>query len=196
MPYLSIVIPAYNEAKRLPDTLTLLKEYLDKHDFASEVLVVDDGSTDETVKIVKDRMSSFPNLKIIENAVNKGKGGVVRQGMLAAAGDYCIFMDADHSTPIGELDKLLKETDKADIIIGSRYLVADSIKIKQPQKRRILSRSSNWLIQLLVLPGVKDTQCGFKLFSHASTQAISPLQKMSGWLFDVELLNFKKLNKQ
>jgi glycosyltransferase involved in cell wall biosynthesis len=209
-PYISIIIPAYNEAQRLPETLALVRDYLEEKDFVAEVLVVDDASQDETVAVVQAIQKRFKQLKIVENMVNKGKGGVVKQGMLQAIGTWRLFIDADNSTPIQELNKFLLVTEgkavtvgavrrsaaqKAlishelpEVVIGSRYLRADSIKIKQPWKRRVLSRISNWFIQRTVLPGIQDTQCGFKLFSAKATKEIFPQLTLTGWAFDVELL--------
>jgi glycosyltransferase involved in cell wall biosynthesis len=188
MPYLSIVIPAYNEADRLPETLALVRDYLEQQTFDYEVVVVDDGSKDDTVARVEEMMHRFPGLRLIKNEHNKGKGAVVKQGMLAATGDHRLFMDADHSTPITEFDKFLPFIAKADIIIGSRYLEPGSIKVKQPFKRRVISRTGNWLIQHTMLPEVVDTQCGFKLFSARAAEEVFARQEMFGWAFDVELL--------
>jgi glycosyltransferase involved in cell wall biosynthesis len=188
MPHLSIVIPAYNEAERLPETLALVRDYLEQQSFSAEVVVVDDGSTDGTVALVREMIARFPTLRLIENTANKGKGGVVRQGMLEALGRYRLFMDADHATPITELTKLLPYIQDYDIVIGSRYINKQSIKVKQPWRRRLVSRTGNWLIQRLVLPGVIDTQCGFKLFSAAAAERVFSRQTMAGWAFDVELL--------
>lgn len=192
MPHLSIIIPAYNESERLPDTLALVRDWVEKQSFETEVLVVDDGSKDTTVDVVEEIIHRFPGLKLLKNEQNKGKGGVVKQGMLAAKGDWRLFMDADHSTPITEADKLLSQTKEFEVVIGSRYLHPESIKIKQPWKRRVISRLGNQLIQMLVLPGVVDTQCGFKLFSAAATEAIFPKQVMNGWAFDIEILTIAK----
>ena len=188
MPYLSVVIPAYNEAQRLPDTLTVIKEYLAKQSYSAEVLIVDDGSTDDTVALVKKIMKNFSQLRLIENKHNQGKGGVVKQGMLAAKGEHRLFMDADNSTPLSELPNLLRHLPQSEVVIGSRYLEKGSIKVKQPLKRRIISRTCNIIIQLLLLPGIKDTQCGFKLFSAEAATQIFPKLTMTGWSFDIELL--------
>jgi dolichyl-phosphate beta-glucosyltransferase len=188
MPHLSVIIPAYNESERLPDTLALVRDYLEKKDFSYEVLVVDDGSKDNTVAVAEEFQSRFPALKIIKNAENKGKGGVVRQGLLAATGEYRLFMDADHSTPITEVEKFLPYFGKADVIIGSRYLHPESIKVKQPWKRRVVSRIGNWLIRHTILPGIIDTQCGFKAYSAAAAEAVFQRQTMEGWSFDFEAL--------
>lgn len=194
MPHLSVIIPAYNEAERLPETLDLVRGYLERQSFDTEVLVVDDGSTDATVAKVQEMQAHFPQLKLITNTANKGKGGVVRQGMLAASGDFRLFMDADHSTAITELDKFLPFLGKFDVIIGSRYLEKGSIKIKQSWKRRAISRTSNFLIQRSLLPGIIDTQCGFKLFSAKAAQEIFARQTMQGWAFDVEVLTIARIH--
>lgn len=192
--YLSIIIPAYNEEKRLPGTLEKILEYLNHSDYLSgkevEILVVDDGSKDKTVSVVEDFAKKDGRVKVIANQPNSGKGSVVRKGMLEAKGMWRLMTDADNSTPIDQVEKLLKvaEQEKLSVVIGSRYLRKDSIKIKQPWKRRVLSRASNLLIQALLLPGVKDTQCGFKLFSAEAVEKIFPYQSVNGWSFDVEIL--------
>jgi glycosyltransferase involved in cell wall biosynthesis len=190
--YLSIIIPAFNEEKRLPETLALVRDWVERQKFSVEVLVVDDGSTDGTVAVVEEIMQRFPELRVITNQANKGKGGVVAQGMLAAHGEWRLFMDADASTPIAEVHKLLNHTGAFEVIIGSRYLHPDSIKVKQPFKRRVVSRLWNVVIQTSLLPGIRDTQCGFKLFSAAAAQAIFAKQKVDGWLFDVEILTIAR----
>jgi dolichyl-phosphate beta-glucosyltransferase len=192
MVYLSLVIPAYNEEHRLPQTLLKIKDFLNKQKYTFEVLVVDDGSTDRTVEKIKEIAHDFPQLRLITNTENKGKGGVVKQGMLEAGGKYRLFMDADYSTPISEVEKLLRWVPRYQVVIGSRYLEPGSIKIRQPLKRRILSRASNLVIRLLAVPGIKDTQCGFKLFSAEATAGIFPLQTMDGWSFDFELLHIAR----
>jgi glycosyltransferase involved in cell wall biosynthesis len=190
--YLSIIIPAFNEAKRLPETLALVRDWVERQNFQVEVLVVDDGSTDSTVEVVREISQRFENLRIVTNTINKGKGGVVAQGMLVAKGEYRLFMDADASTPITEIEKLLAHTPNFEVIIGSRYLHPDSIKVKQPLKRRVISRIWNVVIQTSLLPGIRDTQCGFKLFSAAAAQAIFSKQTVNGWLFDVETLTIAR----
>ena len=193
--YLSIVIPAYNEAHRLPATLLKVKEYLSHQSYDSEIIVVNDGSTDRTSELVQEIQKTTPNLRLLDNTENKGKGAVVKQGMLAAKGDYCLFMDADASTPLQEVEKLLKGMLEADICIGSRYYPGSKIIARQPLKRRLLSRASNLLIQAVATPGIHDTQCGFKLYTQQATQIIFPLQHEDGWLFDVELLVIARQKK-
>lgn len=192
MPYLSIIIPAYNEEQRISETLILIKDYLQHQEYDAEVLVIDDGSKDKTVEVVKKNAQSFPQLVLVENAVNKGKGGVVKQGMMLAKGEWRLFMDADGSTAITELPKLLKEVADYQVIIGSRYLDPSSVKIKQPLKRRLVSRLSNVVIQLGLLPGIKDTQCGFKLFSGEAAKRIFSKLEAERWAFDVELLTIAR----
>lgn len=187
-PYLSIVIPAYNEAERLPETLAVLRDWVEQQPFSIEVLIVDDGSSDDTTKVVSATTRRFPALRLIKLEQNQGKGGAVREGMLQAKGQFRLFTDADNSTPISEINKLLPYTEQYEVIIGSRYLEPGSIKVKQPWKRRVLSRFGNKLIQLWALPGIVDTQCGFKLFSAKAAHDIFPRQEMRGWSFDVEIL--------
>jgi dolichyl-phosphate beta-glucosyltransferase len=190
--YLSIVIPAFNEEKRLPETLALVRDWVERQSFSVEVLVVDDGSTDGTVGVVRETVKRFPQLRLVENAHNKGKGAVVAQGMLEAKGEVRLFMDADASTPIGEAEKLLKHVQDFPVVIGSRYLHPDSIKVRQPLKRRVVSRLWNVVIQSSLLPGIRDTQCGFKLFSAEAAKSIFTKQHVAGWLFDVETLTIAR----
>lgn len=191
---LSIVIPAYNEARRLPATLASITEYLELADLSAEVIVVDDGSSDDTDDAAKSVPGKGMPPKLIGFEGNRGKGAAVKEGMLAATGDYVLFMDADNSTHITEVEKLLKVavTDKVPVVIGSRYQDPESIKIKQPWFRVWISRMGNRLIRHTVLPGVLDTQCGFKLFSKAAAQKIAPRLTMSGFSFDMELLVIAK----
>lgn len=186
--YLSVIIPAYNEAKRIPDTLKKIREYLVKQDYDFEVIVVDDGSRDETAKIVKYLVRNWSGFRIISYNPNRGKGFAVKTGMLAAHGEYCLLMDADNSTDISEVEKLWDYKNKFEVIIGSRYLNKNSIKIKQPLGRRIISRMGNLLIRSVL--GIKsvDTQCGFKMFSSLAVQNIFPYQAIERWGFDMEIL--------
>lgn len=187
-PYLSIIIPAYNEEKRLPGTLEKIFHYLKKQKYSWEIVVCDDASTDKTVEKVKVLQKQMPHLLIIENKVNKGKGGVVKQAMLQAQGEWRLFTDADNSTPIDQIEKLLKFKDYFPIIIGSRHLQKGSIKTPPPWYRQVISYASNLLIQIVAVPGIKDTQCGFKLFKAEVVEKIFPLQTIERWSFDIELL--------
>jgi glycosyltransferase involved in cell wall biosynthesis len=185
---LSVIIPAYNEKKRLPDTLEKVRKYLLKQDYEYEVIIVDDGSKDQTGKEAKYFIKNWHGFRLISYTPNRGKGFAVKTGMLAARGEYCLLMDADNSTDLKEIEKFWPYKNKFEIIIGSRYLNKDSIKIKQPLMRRIVSRFGNFLIRTTL--GIKsvDTQCGFKLFSQTATQVIFPLQQIERWGFDMEIL--------
>ncbi len=196
---LSVIIPAYNEEKRLPATLKKVRAYLNLKMYTYEVYVVDDGSKDKTKEIVLALIKNWSNFKIISYTPNRGKGFAVKTGMLAARGEYALLMDADNSTDISEVEKLwkyteinqkskIKNSENYDIIIGSRYLNKDSIKIKQPLSRRVVSRMGNLLIRMVL--GIKsvDTQCGFKMFSKKAIQDIFPFQQIERWGFDMEVL--------
>ncbi len=192
--HLSVIIPAYNEEKRLPGTLDKVKDYLSKQTYSWEVLIVNDGSKDQTAQAVAGHITGWNGFRLIDNQINKGKGGVVKQGMLEAQGDWRLFMDADNSTDISEIEKLwpfsqaTDGTQSYDIVIGSRYLKKDSIKVKQPIVRRIVSRFGNLLVRFLLGIDSVDTQCGFKLFSKKSAEEIFPLQTIERWAFDMEVL--------
>ncbi len=194
---LSIIIPAYNEEKRIPETLDSLNEYLEKQDYDYEIIVVSDGSKDDTVKVVKEKRKNIENLRVIDNKENKGKGFVVKQGMMQAKGKYKLFMDADNSTSINHIEKvwpLLAEGH--EIVIGSRDSrdnpEAKQI-IKQSFSRRFLGNFGNLIIQVLAVSGIWDTQCGFKVFTNRIASEIFPKMKINGWGFDIELLFIAKI---
>lgn len=182
MVILSIIIPAYNEEKRIDNTLRKCLKYLKSKKCNFEMIVVNDGSKDNTVKIVR----KFRNVKLIDNKINHGKGFVVRQGMLKARGDYVLFCDADLSTPIEEVDNLMKYTKDYDVIIASRA-VKES-RVKTLQYRKLLGRVFAFFVNLLIVWGISDTQCGFKLFSKETAKKIFRKQTINGWAFDVEVL--------
>jgi len=186
--FLSVVIPAYNEEKRLPATLSKVRDYLSRQKYEWEVLIVNDGSKDNTSAVVSDLIKDWDRFKLIDNQQNQGKGGVVKQGMLEAKGEWRLFMDADNSTDVSEVEKLWPFKENFEIIIGSRYLDKDSIKVKQPLMRRMVSRFGNWLIRILLGINMADTQCGFKLFSAKAAGDIFPKQTIMRWGFDMEVL--------
>lgn len=186
---LSIVIPAYNEEQRLPSTLDQVFRWLDQSPFRdTEVLVVDDGSADGTAKLVEGRALSEPRLRLVRNPGNRGKGYAVRNGMLAARGEWILFSDADLSAPIEELPKLLDaaQAQGASIAIGSRALDRSLIGVHQSQWRELSGIFFNRIMRMITGLPFSDTQCGFKLFHRDAAQRIFPLQKLDGFSFDVE----------
>ena len=188
-PTYSIVIPAYNEGARLGDTLEKVLAYVARHLSDTEILVVNDGSRDNTAEIVNRFAEKNPALRLIENPGNRGKGYSVRNGMLNARGRVLIFSDADLSSPIEEVTKLLQAlNDGADIAIGSRWLRADLQTQRQPFYRQMFGRIFNLMLRLTLGLKYKDTQCGFKAFKQAAAKAIFPLQRIERWGFDPEIL--------
>ena len=190
-PEISVVIPAYNESHHLPNTLQAVQNYFDKRTLSQEILVVDDGSQDNTSQIVLNLQDQVPELNIISNEQNSGKGYSVRRGMLSATGDMVLMMDADQSSPIDELDKLIPpiRDGQCDIAIGSRALKASRIEKHQPIYREPLGYIYNDIIQILLFKGIEDTQCGFKLFRRPVVEHIfSRATRVDGFAFDVEVL--------
>lgn len=186
----SIVIPAYNEANRLPATLEKIAAFASTFPKTLEILVVNDGSKDNTVEKVKNFAREYQDLtvRIIDNSRNRGKGFAVRCGMLDAKGKYILFTDADNSTPIEELSSFDKLLGTADILIGSRYMKGSKLEIRQSWKRILLGRLANLLIQVTLIDDIKDTQCGFKLYSYKTAQDIFSRMKIDGFGFDMEAL--------
>ncbi|MFH1088499.1 MAG: dolichyl-phosphate beta-glucosyltransferase, partial [Patescibacteria group bacterium] len=186
--FLSVVIPAYNEEKRIGKTLVELRTFLDKQQYLYEVLIINDGSTDETHKIIDAVAQGWPQLKLVSNLVNRGKGAVVRQGVLSALGQYILFSDADNATPIDQIDKLLPYAEQYPVVIGSRHCTGAKIHIPQARHRIILSRLSNLIIRWLAVPGAYDTQCGFKLFQRDTAREIFERVTINRFGFDFEAL--------
>jgi dolichyl-phosphate beta-glucosyltransferase len=185
----SLVIPAYNEGARLGATLERVLEYVAKHGNNTEVIVVNDGSRDNTAEIVRSFAARNPALRLIDNPGNRGKGYSVRNGMLSAQGRVLIFSDADLSSPIEELPKLLEAlTHGAEIAIGSRWLRAETQTQRQPLYRQLFGRIFNLMLRLTLGLQYKDTQCGFKAFTRLAAEAIFPLQRIERWGFDPEIL--------
>lgn len=182
----SIIIPSYNEEKRLPNTLKLINSFLQKKKIKYEIIVVDDWSTDNTVKSIK--WIKIDHLKILKNKKNKWKGYSVKKWILKAKWKYILFTDADNSTPIEELDILKKYISKYDIVIWSRYCKNSQIKIDQTKLRKKIWRIWNKIIQYFLLDWIQDTQCWFKLFKHNTAKKIFMLQKINGFWFDMEVL--------
>ncbi|MGE5326942.1 MAG: dolichyl-phosphate beta-glucosyltransferase [Deltaproteobacteria bacterium] len=189
-PHLSVVMPAYNEALRIGDSLGKVVQYLRTRNFPTELLVVDDGSKDGTVEIVGKAQQNFPALRVLRNGRNCGKGYSVRRGVLEARGDLVLFTDADLSSPIEEANKLLSalEAEHADAAVGSRALERRLIGIRQPFYREYSGRFFNLLVRAFTGLKIRDTQCGFKLFRRATTRRAFELQRAEGFGFDPELL--------
>jgi len=189
IPELSIIIPAYNEARRLPGTLDRIESYLTDRRLNAEVIVVDDGSTDPTADVVRRRATAWPALRLVSAPRNSGKGSAVQRGMAAASGGYRLFTDADLSVPIEELDKLLGPLHNgAAVAIASRGLRDSDVQLHQPWYRETMGKAFNFLVRLFVLSGVHDTQCGFKAFTAESAQRVFPPLQTPGFGFDVEVL--------
>jgi dolichyl-phosphate beta-glucosyltransferase len=188
-PTYSIVIPAYNESTRLGASLEKVLTYVHMQRWDAEVIVVNDGSRDNTAEIVLHSMAKDPIVKLLENPGNRGKGFSVRNGVLNALGRIILFTDADLSAPIEEAPRLLGALDAgADIAIGSRWLRAETQTERQPLHRQLFGRVFNLMLRVSLGLQFADTQCGFKAFKRAAAQAIFPLQRIERWGFDPEIL--------
>lgn len=193
--HLSVVIPAYNEQNRLPTTLDAVLGWLARKDFSYEVLVVNDGSTDDMISTIKHKYANEDNLQVWSLPRNMGKGAAVREGMLLANGEYRVFMDADHQIRINELDAFMPLATSNRVIIGSKYAAADIGKNEIAASRMFVSRLGNLIIRFLLSMELKDTQCGFKLFPAEVAETVFRLQKLGGFAFDVEILSLAQLFK-
>lgn len=187
--FLSIIIPAFNEERRLLVTLRDIREKLAAADFSYEVIVVDDGSIDQTEIVAKELGKTFPVFRLITNQVNEGKGAAVRRGMLAAQGRWRLFMDADNSTTISHFEKMRPWlTAGYDVVFGSRDIPGARMEPPQSALKRLAGDWGNFLMRLFGLTKFRDTQCGFKCFSSRAAAAIFPLTKINRWAFDLEIL--------
>ncbi|HHT9144804.1 MAG TPA: dolichyl-phosphate beta-glucosyltransferase [Candidatus Wunengus sp. YC61] len=187
--FLSVIIPAYNEEKRVLPTLRKICAYLSAKDFPCEIIIVDDGSTDNTLQMIKNFASSNNHLVILTNEQNIGKGYSVRKGMLSARGEYAFFTDADLSTPIEEIDKCLPYLlNGYDVVIGSRSMPGADIIVHQPWYREKMGKIFNFMVNMVLLKGIIDTQCGFKGFKREAVKTIFSKCKIDGFSFDVEAL--------
>jgi len=189
--FLSVVIPAYNEEKRLPKTLQAIYDYLKNKPYTYEIIVVNDGSKDSTAKVVQDAMMQIPSLRLIDNKENHGKGYVVRQGLLEAKGKYRLFTDADNSTSIEHIEKMLPFFEQGyDIVIGSRDVKGSVLNPPQPWIRQVVLGEGFKLLRKIIagMWDLQDTQCGFKGFSAKVIKDIFPRLLIDRWAFDVEIL--------
>ncbi len=188
-PALSVVVPAYNEEARIQPSLEYMLKYLDALSQTWEMIVVNDGSSDQTVAKVQSVLSGRPNAKLLSYCTNRGKGHAVRVGMLHAKGERVLFSDADLATPIEELSVLSAALDAgADIAIGSRDLKGSRLDRRQSIIRELGGKAFNRVVRMLTVPGIHDTQCGFKLFTRAASQSVFSECKIDNFAFDVEVL--------
>lgn len=189
MPKYSIIIPAYNEFARLGATLDRVLHYISLRQWDAEIIVVNDGSRDDTASLVNDYARTNPCLRLLENPGNRGKGYSVRNGMLNASGELLLFSDADLSAPIEEAPKLFAAINAgADVAIGSRWLRPELQTHRQSLLRQFYGRAFNMALRLVLGLNIKDTQCGFKAFTRAAAKKIFPQQQIERWGFDPELL--------
>lgn len=189
MKKLSVIIPAYNEEHRIGKTLSAVSAFLQKQTYSTEILVVNDGSKDKTAQIVSEYAKKIPNLILVDNQENHGKGWVTKQGMLKAVGDVRLFMDADNSTVVDEVAKMLPYFEQGySIVVGSRRIAGSEIAVKQPWIRDFLGGVFRLIVHTLVPVGVTDSQCGFKAFTQGATEKIFSQQTIYRWAFDVEIL--------
>lgn len=193
MPQLSVVIPAYNEQSRLPATLESVYQYLMTRGHTFEILVVDDGSHDNTGDLVQSFANEHPGVRLLSYQPNQGKGHAIRAGILSAKGDLVLIDDADGSSPIEEVARLERAiTGGADIAIGSRAKPDETREVKALAYRKFIGNTFNMIVQLL-LPGIYDTQCGFKLFKIDVARDIFSVSQINGYGFDVEVLHIARI---
>jgi len=185
----SIIIPAYNESRRIVTTLNQVLSFVAENGMDAEIVVVNDGSRDDTAKIVQEYVQRNPMMRVVENPGNRGKGFSVRNGMLSAQGEVLLFSDADLSAPITEAPKLLEAiADGADVAMGSRWLKPELQRQRQSLHRQVLGRVFNVLLRLVLGLEFADTQCGFKAFSRRAAVAVFRLQRIERWGFDPEII--------
>ena len=200
-PFVSIVIPAYNEERRLPPTLAKIAEFLRSQPYTAEVLVVENGSSDRTTAVVDDvialaavQQEQPMRVRLLHSS--QGKGAAVKLGMLQAQGEYRFICDADLAMPIEEITKFLPPTLKRgsfDVAIASRE-APGAVRYNEPGYRHTMGRVFNWLVRIMAVPDIQDTQCGFKMFTRDAAQTVFPLQRLDGYSFDVEVLYIARLH--
>jgi len=194
MPALSVVIPAYNEENRLPQTLSSVHSFLTAAGSEFEVIVVNDGSSDNTVAVVEEFAKHHAGIRLLSYGANRGKGYAVKAGVLASTGDLVLVDDADGNAPIEELTRLRDAIDSgADVAIGSRNKPNSGTVIKALAYRTLMGNTFNRIVQALLLPGIYDSQCGFKLFKRQCAQDVFAVSTVTGYAFDVEILFIAKM---
>ena len=194
-PYISVVIPAYNEEKRLPHTLRATIAYLKKQPYSWEIAVVNDGSSDNTAQVVRTSAAEEPRVMLLEYGQNHGKGYAVRFGMTHVRGEVRVFMDADNSTSIDHLEKFLPILKSGyDVVIGSRDIAGATINVHQSKVKEILGDLGNLWIQFWAIGGIKDTQAGFKVFTKQASDDVFPYLTIDRWGFDVEALAVARMH--
>ncbi len=190
---ISIVIPAYNEAERIRPTIETIHDYFSKKTQSFDIIVINDGSRDNTANIVLDLAKMIRKVTLLDSSINQGKGSSARKGMIHATHDLILLTDADLSTPIDEFEKLVPWMRKGyDIVIGSRGMKESEIILRQPWHRRMMGKAFNFLVRTLIVNDFRDTQCGFKLFRHGVAARIFRASKINGFAFDVEVLFIAK----
>ena len=192
---LSVIFPAYNEAKRIPKTLRFTYNYLKNQPYESEIVVVNDGSKDNTAEVVKSLAREIPIIRLIDNKDNKGKGGVVKQGMLEAKGEFRLFSDSDNSTSIEQIEGMWPYFSQGfDVVIGSRNVKGAKLDPPQPFLRKVIFGGGFKLLRKIIvgLWNIQDTQCGFKCFSAKAAEDIFTKAQKDGFIFDVEVLLLAK----
>ena len=199
-PFLSIVIPAYNEERRLPPTLAKIAEFLRSQPYTAEVLVVENGSSDRTTAVVEEFIAAQVQpeqpMRVRLLHSSQGKGAAVKLGMLQAQGEYRFICDADLAMPIDEITKFLPPALKRgsfDVAIASRE-APGAVRYNEPAYRHTMGRVFNWLVRIMAVPDIQDTQCGFKMFTRDAAQTVFPLQRLDGYSFDVEVLYIARLH--
>jgi len=190
---ISVVIPCYNEEDKISSTIKTIDDFLNRNNISGEIIVVDDGSQDKTLWVVQNTETKN-SLKIISYMPNRGKGFAVKKGMLASTGKFVLFTDADLSTPIEEFNKLLPFVKQGyDVVIASRALPSSQLSPSQPFYRKFIGYICRQIVRALLLPEIKDTQCGFKLFTRKAVDEILPFMETEGFAFDIEMLAIARM---